>query len=165
MTYPKWATPERRAYLVELFHRGNGFCVYGHKPCPNPDHHYETYIEMIIGYWKEDDRSERVELLRLEQKILHWMPDQRGWGRRFDPVARERFFENQPPYYLEGIGISGLTFKPIAEVRVPSTYIRLFVDVPKSKLSKNQRRKAKRYQRMNVEQCCSEAVKDFWANL
>ena len=30
---PKWATPDRKNSLVELFLSSGGFCVYGHKPC------------------------------------------------------------------------------------------------------------------------------------
>ena len=32
-TLPKWATPDRRNLLVQLFLDSGGFCVYGHKPC------------------------------------------------------------------------------------------------------------------------------------
>ena len=139
---PKWATPERRAYLITLCETCRGFCVYGHRPCTHPEHHFENHVELLIEYWKEDDREERAEQVRLEKQVLHTTPDLHGWGRRFDPVAREQFFDRQPPYYIEETGISGLTFTPIAQVRIPSTNMRLFVDVPPNihKLSKNQRR-------------------------
>ena len=168
MSYPLWATPARRDYLVHLFEQSGGFCIYGHRPCPHSEHHFENFIEGLIGDWKADDREERSAWLQLERRVLHLCPDERGWGRRFDPVERERFFENRPPYYLEGIGISGLTFHPVAKVRVPSGYTRLYVDVAKSKeLSKNQRRKAKRYglpieQVQTIEDLCEAAVDHFW---
>lgn len=167
-TLPKWATPQRRAYLIELFEKCGGFCVYGHRPCPHPEHHFENHIEVTIEYWKQDDREERAEQIRMERELLHAMPDESGWGRRFDPVAREQFFDRQPQYYVEALGISGSTFNPIAQVRIPSTNQRLFVDVPKPdlhRLSKHQRRKAKRYHKETVDCNCAQAVQDYWETL
>jgi hypothetical protein len=77
-------------------------------------------------------------------------------------------------YYLEAVGISGLTFTPIAKARVASTPVRLFVDVPRSKrkMSKNARHKALRYGRgrlvgedRTIAELCNLAVKDFWRSI
>jgi hypothetical protein len=65
--YPGWSTPDRRAQLVKLFVDSGGFCVFGHKDCLIPSHHYEVYIEHLIEDWKEDDRY----LDYLERKALH----------------------------------------------------------------------------------------------
>jgi hypothetical protein len=89
-------------------------------------------------------------------------------------VAKDEFFSQQPSYYLEAVGISALTFTPIAKARVASTPVRLFVDVPKTKpkMSKNARHKALRYGRgrllgedRTIDQLCNLAVKDFWKSL
>jgi hypothetical protein len=192
MEYPKWATPQRRALLVELFQRSTlvwlspdspvrGLCM--DKQCskissdnPNPfcqecGRFFQKYIEPVIKFWIAEDKLEQAELWRREQLLLHHTPDRWGWqNQHFDPVAKDVFFQKQPPYYLESIGISGSTFTRIAKVRVPSTNVRLFVDVAKSKTSKNARHKAKRYgknigllneESRTVDQLCSAAVNDF----
>ncbi|MDD5094114.1 MAG: hypothetical protein PHV74_07030 [Dehalococcoidia bacterium] len=169
MTLPQWATPERQAYLVDLFRECGGFCVYGHKPCKNPDHHFQNHIEEFIKGWKEDDRAERADLLRLEHELIHQNPDTKGWGRRFDPVTREQFLDSRPSYYLEGIGISGLTFRRIAKIRIPSAYTRLYVELPKGKLSRNKKRKLKRQQIQTetemIDCLCQMAVDDYWQHI
>lgn len=169
MTYPLWATPERQAHLVELFYKSKGFCVYDHPMCHNPDHHYENYIEIVIGYWKDDDREARSEVRRIEGRVLH--PEGHRWGRQFDSVERERFFAKQPSFYLETVGISGLTFKRIAKVRIPSSFTRLHVEIGKAtqRISKNARRKHKRYGLLasgqTIDHICQQAVDDYWDNL
>lgn len=171
MEYPLWATPQRRARLVKLFQDSGGFCVHGHHPCPNPEHHYEYFIDGLIRDWVSDDRADREALWQRELQLMHQQPDRKGWKRRFDPVSREAFLAQQPPYYLEAVGVSGLTFTRVAKVRIPSTYMRLFVDVAKAKAqSKNQRRKARRYglpvtESETVDERCNLAVKDFWTKL
>ena len=77
MIYPEWATPERQAALVELFGRCGGFCIFGHRPCLNPAHHYQNYIEDIIGDWVADDRAKRAAVWWREQQLLHHTPYQR----------------------------------------------------------------------------------------
>ena len=194
MEYPQWATPQRRALLVELFQRSTlvwlspdspirGFCMDSQcsmsadNPvpfCQGCPRFFQNYIEPVIKGWIAEDKVEQAALWRQEQRRLHHMTNERGWrNQRFDPVAKDVFFQQQPPYYLEGVGISGLTFTRIAKVRVPSTPVRLFVDVASSKmskLSKNARHKAKRYGKgigllvqedRTIDQLCRAAVKDF----
>jgi len=171
VSLPLWATPQRRAKLVKLFLDSGGFCIYGHKPCPIPEHHYEYYIDGLVREWVSDDKAEREALWKRELQLMHQMPDRKGWKRRFDPVSKETFLTDRPPYYLEAVGVSGLTFTRVAKVRIPSTYMRLFVDVAKAKTqSKNQRRKARRYgitptETETVYDLCNLAVKDFWTKL
>lgn len=170
MGFPLWATPQRRARLIKLFQESGGFCIYGHQPCDIPSHHYEYATDDIIKSWIEDDRAERKALWHRERQLMHRMPDDRGWKRRFDPVSREAFLADRPDHYIEAVGVSGLTFTRIAKVRIPSTNVRLFVDVAKSKISKNQQRKLRRYgasstQQESIEELCDLAVKDFWNKL
>ncbi len=207
MEYPLWATPQRRAILVRLFQQSGGFCVHGHKPCPDPLHHFEFWIDGedvvaevteyitepmpfkgsetgfvmnaktpvkvfrkihipgLIDQWKQEDREKAQALWKREQQELTQAPDHKGWGRRFDPVEKELFLLARPPYYAHGIGISGLTFKRVAKIRIPSTYIHLFVEVPK-KQSLNARRRAQRYGKGTTgttDERCLLAVKDFWS--
>jgi len=210
MALPLWATPQRRAILVQLFQQSGGFCIYGHRPCPDPLHHYEYWIDGadvvveateyitepmpfkgsetgfvmnaktpvkvfrkihlagLIDGWKAEDKATAQVLWNRELQLMHQQPDRKGWKRRFDPVSRELFLANRPSYYLEAVGVSGLTFTRVAKVRVPSTNVRLFVDAAKSKQpSKHQLRKAKRYgitpsETERVYDLCNLAVKDFW---
>ena len=193
MQYPQWATPQRRALLVELFQHSRlvwlspdspirGFCMDGQcskvspaNPapyCQECERFFQNYIEPIIKGWIADDKVGQTALWRQEQRRLHHMTDERGWRNQlFDPVAKDVFFQQQPPYYLEGVGISGLTFTRIAKVRVSSTPVRLFVDVAESKqpkkLGQNARKRLRRRAGLlmeedrTIDQLCSAAVKDF----
>jgi len=71
----------------------------------------------------------------------------------FNAIARDIFFASQPLYYLEGLGVSGLTFRPFAKVRLASSFIALHVDVGDAMRneSKNKRRKAVRYGKITPE--------------
>jgi len=146
--YPKWATPDRQSHLVNLFIRSRGFCVFGHKNCLIPEHHYEIFIEDLITDWKEDDRQQRLAELREGKKRLHRL-DQRSYPLhgRFSAVSSDIFHDNQPIFYPLGMGINALTFKPFAKVRLGSSYVNLYVDLGDTlkPLSKSKRRKAIRY--------------------
>jgi len=201
MTFPKWATPERRQVLAQIAAKSGGACTLGYKSpealypnlfmsgffrlkigdvvfedgdqtkavcfcCP---HHYNNDIDMLVREWKEDDRAELLEKQRLELEQLHHTPDLKGWGRRFDPVTREQFLANRPSYYLEGLGVSGLTFSRVAKIRIPGAYTRLHVDLPKMKLGRNKRKKLRRAQIHNdnelADSLCQSAVDDYWQKL
>jgi len=161
---PKWVTPERQTHLVELFSRSQGFCVYGHKPCPYPEHHYEGFIEGLIAEWIADDRAERQAELRLEQRQLHNLNERRAPLRgRFSAIGKDIFYANQPQYYFLGFSISGLTFKAFVKVRLASTYVNLYVDVDLKGVSKNKRRKAIRYNKVTdeVRQGINKAIRHY----
>lgn len=147
MAMPKWATTDRRSHLVKLFLDSGGFCIYGHKDCLIPAHHYEVYIEYLISDWKSEDREQaRLDWIE-ERKAIHSLGEPRYREGRFGTISREVFFGNQPAYYLEALGISGLTLTPFAKIKLGSSYMRLYVDLGDSLrgASKNQRRKAIRY--------------------
>ena len=150
MTVPKWVTPERQGYLVNLFIRSGGFCIFGHKPCEYSEHHYVSFIEGLIKDWIADDRADAQALWKAEQRALHSNGEIGGYGKQFDATARDVFFQRQPFYYIEGLGISGLTFKPFAKVRIASSFVALHVDIDKTiqGVSKNRKRKAVRYGRI-----------------
>ena len=135
---------------------------------------YELTSEQLIADWKADDKqvrlanwkAERLELHRVYQR--HYPPQ-----GQFSAVSRDIFFDNQPYYYLMGYGISGLTFKPFAQVRLPSNRLSLYVDIGENLagLSKSKRRKAIRYgkplaadRKAEIESKCKQAVKHYLAN-
>ena len=170
---PKWATPDRQAYLVRLFLISRGFCVYGHKPCPIPEHHYELYIESVISNWVSDDKAQRQADWQAERRQLHSLAERRyPLHGQFSAVSKDIFLADQPQYYLEGLGINGLTFKPFAKVRVASSFIHLYIEVDLSNIlkgvSKAKRRKAIRYGKAlpeetqkQINQLCNLAVRHY----
>ena len=148
MAYPKWATPDRQAHLVSLFLRSKGFCVYGHKPCLMPEHHYEVFIEHLIADWKADDREQRQAEWQAEQRQLHSLGERRyPLHGQFSAIGKDVFYATQPQYYLLGLAISGITFKPFAKIRLASSFVHLHIDLGNTLkgVSKAKRRKAIRY--------------------
>ena len=142
--YPEWATPNRRAELVKLFLDSGGFCVLGHKGCVIPSHHYQLYAELLIADWKEQDKAE----WEVERKALHSLGERRyPILGRFNNISMDIFHDQQPLFYREELGMSGLTLTPFAKVRIGSSYMRLYVDLGDTlrAVSKNKRRKAIRY--------------------
>jgi len=168
---PKWATPERQAHLVNLFLRSGGFCVFGERPCSCPElHHYEPFIEGLIDDWKACDRAKRWAEWKAEQRALHSLGEVGRIRGQFNTIGRDIFFARQPQFYIEGLGVSGLTFKPFAKVRLASSYVCLHVEVSNAlkSVSKNKRRKAIRYGKALPEEAQQEidrlvtlAVRDF----
>jgi len=162
---PKWATPERRAKLVELFSRSGGFCIFGEPNCPIPEHHYELFIEGLILDWKADDREARRLEYRLESIRLHSLAEPRQPLRgRFSAISKDIWKSSQPLYYIEGLGISGLTLQPFVRVRLSSSYMRLYVTLGSALrgVSKSKRRKAIRYGKplpKTVEQAINQLIK------
>ncbi len=143
-TSPKWSTPIRKAQLVKLFLDSGGFCILGHSNCTIPAHHYEVYIEYLIEDWKEEDKLD----WRLERLAMHNLGERRyPVTGRFNNISQDIFHDQQPLYYLEGLGMSGVTLMPFARVKIASSYLRLYIDLGNSLrgTSKNKRRKAIRY--------------------
>jgi len=171
MASSKWQTPSRQAHLVNLFLDSRGFCVFGHKGCLNPDHHYINFIEGLISDWKKQDREQASAEWQDERQRLHSLGERRYPVRgRFNNISQDIFFDNQPLFYLEGVGVSGITLLPFAKVRVSSSYVNLFVDLGKSLkgVSKNKRRKAIRYgkplppeYKRKIEDICRQAVRHY----
>ncbi len=151
---PQWSTPERRAELVSLFSRCGGFCVFGHKPCLVPEHHYTLFIEGLIDDWKHADREQKAIQWLDELKALHSLGERRYPLRgQFSAISKEIWGGHQPLFYIQNLGISGITLKPFAKVRLPSSYMRLYVDLGNALrgVSKNKKRKAIRYNKPLAE--------------
>jgi hypothetical protein len=167
---PKWTTPTRQTHLVTLFLRSKGFCVFGHPKCTIPEHHYEIFIDNLVADWIADDRAQRQADWQAETKARH-STNERTYPLhgRFSGIGQDIYYDNQPEFYLEGLGISGLTFKPFAKLRLASSYIRLHVDLDDilKPVSKSQKRKAIRYGKIptdlqdKIHNRCWQAVKHY----
>jgi len=92
--------------------------------------------------------QQNQSLRKEERKRLHSLAERRYPLRgQFNNISRDIFYAKQPQFYLLGLGISGLTFKPFAKIRLSSSYVSLYVDLSDSlrMVSKAKRRKAIRY--------------------
>ena len=172
--YPKWVTPDRQAHLVRLFNDSGGFCVYGHKLCLIPEHYYEVFIDYLIGDWRGDDRSQEQAEWEAERQQLHRVGERHyPLHGQFSAVSKDIFFAEQPLYYIAGLGISGLTFKPFAKIRLSSSFVGLYVELGDTLqgLSKYKRRKAIRYGKplpyeieKEIARICRLAVRHYLAS-
>jgi len=117
--------------------------------CPE----YDTEIVRIIGYWKLDDREARQALWETERKAIHSLNERNYKAGRFGSVSSVIFHESQPLYYIDGLGMSGLTLKPFVKVKLSSSYTHLYIDLGESlrKVSKHSKRKAIRYGKPSVQ--------------
>jgi len=168
---PKWSTPERRQCLIDLFTKSGGFCVFGHKQCQISEHHYSLFIDDLIHEWKQADREQRQAEWIATLKAIHSLGERKFPIRgHFSGISRDVWAESQPLYYIQDLGISGLSFKPFAKVRISSSYMSLYIDLDDSlkHVSKNKRRKAVRYGKplpihyeRKVMEIVREAVKDY----
>ena len=131
---------------------------------------YDVKESELVAHWIADDREARHYEQAAQRRILHHIPERGALRGTFNAISRDIYFDSQPDYYVEGIGVSGLTQRPFAKVRLPSSFTRLHVDITDAMkgMSKNQRRKAKRYAnalpvpvQVEVERACRAAVKDY----
>lgn len=165
---PKWTTPRRRTRLITLFLRSGGFCVFGEKSCSAPEaHHYVPFTDGLVKDWQADDRAQSEAERLAEERALHGLSERGPIRGRFSAIGRDVFFGQQAQYYVEGLGVSGLTFRPFAKVRLASSYVNLFVDIGEALqgLSKNKRRKAVRYGKglptEEVNTACRKAIRHY----
>ena len=134
------------------------------------DRLYELKSEDLIKYWIGDDRERERYEWELESKALHRTNNRTlPLHGQFSGVSRDIYHDSQPLFYLERMGISGLTFKPFAKLRLASSGTRLYVDISDvlKPLSKNARRKAVRYGKStnalqnDIASTCYKAVKHY----
>jgi hypothetical protein len=132
---------------------------------------YNKVAEAAIHSWIAEDRDRRSYEWHLEQQQL--IDGTYGkYGSTFDPVARDVYFQNRPEYYLVALGVNALTHQRVALIRIPSTFVHLFVDCSSivQEVSKHAKRKAKRYNKVNgvpmqeIDHLCKAAVRAWYAN-
>ena len=134
---------------------------------------YELKAESIIKDWIADDRAQAQADWQAEYEARHRDTDRRFPVRgNFNAISKEVFYDSQPQYYLEAIGMNALTLQPFAKVRLASSWMGLHVDLQDSLkgLSKSKKRKAIRYGKIprevkdRVEDTCWQAVKDYFSH-
>jgi len=109
---------------------------------------YELLSENAIDGWKADTRQQSSLDWKAESKAMHSLGERKLPLRgRFNNISSVIWHDQQPIYYLEGLGMSGITLTPFAKVKLSSSYMRLYVDLGDSlrDVSKNKKRKAIRY--------------------
>ena len=131
---------------------------------------YDFQSKLMIAYWTSDDRDAKSYLLRIQKQALHRFGERGSLRGRFSAISRTIFADNQPLFYFEAIGISGLTFKPFAKVRLASSFLHLHIDLGDTlkATSKNKKRKAIRYGKAlpipvqkEVDSLCAKAVTKY----
>jgi hypothetical protein len=147
---PQWVTSQRKIYLsqtlINYLSSLKGWkldLVTGEFYNPQ----YDDEIQRIISNWKTDDREAREALWKVERKTIHALNEKPYHNGRFGSVSSVIWHESQPLYYMEGLGMSGLTLKPFVKVKLSSSYNHLYIDLGDSlrTISKNRKRKAIRY--------------------
>jgi len=171
----KWPTPHRLAYLANLMRSYIGQSGWQIDVDTGEVYHpiFEAKAGSIIADWSADDRAQAQALWRKEQKAIHGLGE-RSYPLRgeFSAIAKEVFHSEQPQFYLLGLGVSGLTFRPFAKVRIASSFIGLHVTVDLGDslktVSKNKRRKAIRYGKAlpkdiqdRIDKVCRQAVRHY----
>jgi len=122
-------------------------------------------LSVIIDDWQADDREQASLEWQAERKAIHSLGERRLPIRgQFNNISKDIWFDKQPLFYVENIGVSGVTLKPFARVKLSSSYMRLYVDLTESLqgVSKNKKRKAIRYGKLNsITAIVSQAVLDY----
>jgi len=151
---PKWATPDRQLHLAQvLLDYLDDLAGWKVDLATGEIYHpnLEAKLNTIIANWVAEDRARRQAEWEAERKALHSLAERRYPLRgQFSTISKDIFYAEQPQFYIDGIGISGLTFRPFAKIRMASSYMRLHIDLSDSlkNTSKNARRKALRYGRL-----------------
>jgi len=116
-------------------------------PKPEAIRLFDLRLREVIGDWIAEDREARASERKAIAKLLHTIPEVGKLKGQFNAISRDIYAESQPTYFIECLGISGLTFKPFVKVRIASSYTRLLVDLqsPLTSVSKNRKRKYIRY--------------------
>jgi len=155
---------------------GNPLWTVEYEPIPhwvtNPEviRLYDLRLAEVIGDWIAEDKQAKAYERKAISRLLHTIPEVGKLRGQFNAISRDIYHESQPTYFIECLGISGLTFKPFAKVRIASTYTRLLVDLkaPLANVSKNRKRKFIRYGKglpievqREVELSCNQAIAHY----
>jgi len=131
---------------------------------------YDRVSSELIAHWKAEDREARAHSRKLISRTLHSLNERGSLRGTFNAISRTIYHDSQPQFYFEALGVSALTFRPFAKVRLASSSMRLHVDLGDTLkgIGKNKRRKAIRYSKAlpvpiqrEVDSLCAKAVRDY----
>ena len=168
----KWVSPHRKAYLARLMAEYLALKGWQLDLLSGEFYHpvYEARIRLIIADWIAEDRAEAQAEWQAEQRAIHNLAERGPLRGEFNATGRDVFYAEQPLYYQLGLGISGLTFRPFAKVRLSSTFTGLHVELGDilHGVSKSRRRKAIRYGKPltrkvqgEIDAKCNKAVRHY----
>ena len=168
----KWVSPHRKACLALIMTDYLTLKGWQLDLLSGEFYHpiYEARARLIIADWVADDRAEALAEWQAEQRAIHSLAERGPLRGEFNSIGRSIFYDKQPLYYQLGLGISGLTFRPFAKVRLSSTFTGLHVELGDilHGVSKSRRRKAIRYGKPltraiqgEIDTKCSEAVRHY----
>ncbi len=108
---------------------------------------YDRISEAQIAYWRADDRDCKTHERAKISRALHSLGELGKLRGTFSAISRTIYHDKQPVFYVEGLGVNGLTFKPFAKVRIAGSQTVIYVELGETLagLSKNRRRKAVRH--------------------
>jgi hypothetical protein len=172
----KWLTPERKSLLSRILADYLDIKLWqvdimtGEYYCPA----YEQRTRPLILDWQASDRADIRNVWEYERKLIHTL-NERQYPLRgeFSAISRDIYAQAQPLYHMAGIGLSPLTLKPFALIRLSSTYVGLHVNLGDTlkRASKNQRRKHLRYGKRlpdniqsEIDLLCRQAVNHWLEN-
>ncbi len=116
--------------------------------------YFKPYQDGLIKEWALSDRQQTLAEYQAESKAIHKTNDRTyPLHGKFSGVSQDVFYDKQPEFFVEAIGVSGLTYKPFAKVRLASSFMRLHVDLKDTlkPVSKNKKRKALRYGKVTTD--------------
>jgi len=169
---PLWITPERKLCIASLYQRF--ITKSGWKLDLRTGEAYHPELDKLVHsfvmYWAQDDLAGKRYEQRLADRELHRLNERGALRGHFNAISRSIYFDNQAMYELQGLGVSGLTFRPFAKVRIASSLVALHVDITEAlrPLSKCKKRKVIRHGEplpseilANVSEACSLAVSRY----
>lgn len=116
---------------------------------------HELLIDNAVKCWSDDSRRETLDNWQRDRRELHKLGNERSFPLRgrFNNISSVIFHDNQPIYYLESIGMNGLTMQPYARVKLASSKQYLYVELGNSLIgiSKNRKRKILKYGKLPNE--------------
>jgi len=82
---------------------------------------YELLSEIAIDGWKEDTRAQASLDWQAERKVMHSLGERRTPIRgQFSNISQDIWHDKQPMFYVECLGMSGITLTPFAKVKLSS---------------------------------------------
>ncbi len=105
---------------------------------------YDIQSEKCLKNWGEADRDEKHWNYKAEYDARHNFKDRLPIKGTFNGIAKDIYYDTQPLFVIESLGVDGMTSHSMAKVRLTSDSTILFIDINDimSNQSKNARRKA-----------------------